>query len=78
MTRKSLFFIGGENEIRTRGSIATTHAFQACALNHSAISPRHYYNSCYFNFAIPVAVRRRNLHNNSNDRHHFDTSHKFA
>ena len=30
---------GGESEIRTHGSISTTHAFQACALNHSATSP---------------------------------------
>ncbi len=30
---------GGESEIRTRGTFYGTHAFQACALNHSAISP---------------------------------------
>ena len=30
---------GGERGIRTLGSIATTHAFQACAFNHSATSP---------------------------------------
>ena len=30
---------GGESGIRTRGSVATTHAFQACAFDHSAISP---------------------------------------
>ncbi len=31
---------GGEGGIRTRGGCYTTHAFQACALNHSATSPR--------------------------------------
>ena len=30
---------GGESGIRTHGTVARTHAFQACALNHSAISP---------------------------------------
>ncbi len=34
-----ILYFGGENEIRTRGTIARTHAFQACAFNHSAISP---------------------------------------
>ena len=31
---------GGERGIRTLGSISTTHAFQACALSHSATSPK--------------------------------------
>ena len=31
---------GGESGIRTHGTVSRTHAFQACALNHSAISPR--------------------------------------
>ena len=35
----SFFYAGGESGIRTRGTIACTHAFQACALDHSAISP---------------------------------------
>ncbi len=30
---------GGESGIRTHGTLARTHAFQACALSHSAISP---------------------------------------
>ena len=30
---------GGESGIRTHGGCYTTHAFQACALSHSAISP---------------------------------------
>ena len=34
-----IFYSGGENRIRTCDSIATIHAFQACAFNHSAISP---------------------------------------
>ena len=31
---------GGETGIRTLGTLSSTHAFQACALNHSAISPK--------------------------------------
>ena len=30
---------GGETGIRTLGTFDNTHTFQACALNHSAISP---------------------------------------
>ncbi len=30
---------GGETGIRTQGTVASTHAFQACSLNHSDISP---------------------------------------
>ena len=33
--------LGGERGIRTLGTVlGRTHAFQACAFNHSAISPR--------------------------------------
>ena len=32
--------VGGERGIRTLGRVSPTHAFQACAFNHSAISPR--------------------------------------
>ena len=32
-------FHGGESGIRTHGTVSRTHAFQACALSHSAISP---------------------------------------
>ena len=31
---------GGENGIRTHERVAPLHAFQACALNRSAISPK--------------------------------------
>ena len=31
---------GGESGIRTHGTLSRTHAFQACALNRSAISPQ--------------------------------------
>ena len=31
---------GGESGIRTHGTVSRTHAFQACALSHSAIPPR--------------------------------------
>src|SRR3982074_1092927 len=30
---------GGESGIRTHGTVSRTHAFQGCALSHSAISP---------------------------------------
>ena len=30
---------GGESGIRTHGRVSPTHAFQACAIDHSAISP---------------------------------------
>ena len=33
---------GGESGIRTHGTCEGTHTFQACALNHSAISPKNY------------------------------------
>ena len=34
------FKIGGKDGIRTRGAIADSHAFQACAFDHSATFPR--------------------------------------
>ena len=34
------FYFGGEDGIRTHERIASLHAFQACALNHSATSPK--------------------------------------
>jgi hypothetical protein len=36
---KQALFNGGENGIRTHERIASLHAFQACAFNHSATSP---------------------------------------
>ena len=33
-------FNGGENGIRTHERITSLHAFQACAFNHSATSPK--------------------------------------
>lgn len=35
------FRINGWSEIRTHGTLSRTHAFQACALNHSAIHPEY-------------------------------------
>src|SRR6266516_1900198 len=32
--------LDGESGIRTHGGVTPTHAFQACSLNHSDISPR--------------------------------------
>ncbi len=37
--RRALFRVGGGSGIRTHGTLSRTHAFQACALNHSAIPP---------------------------------------
>ena len=42
--KKTTFLVGknesgGESGIRTHGTCEGTHTFQACALNHSAISP---------------------------------------
>jgi hypothetical protein len=37
--RTSQNLIGGESGIRTHGRVSPTHAFQACAIDHSAISP---------------------------------------
>ena len=42
MSNKALInslFYGGENGIRTHERVASLHAFQACAFNHSATSP---------------------------------------
>ena len=36
------FSPGGENRIRTCDCVAAIHAFQACAFNHSATSPKHF------------------------------------
>src|ERR1051325_11869954 len=36
---QELWRTGGEGGIRTHGTLSRTHAFQACALNHSATSP---------------------------------------
>ena len=40
MTVNKGLFSGGENGIRTHERITPLHAFQACAFNHSAISPK--------------------------------------
>ena len=39
LIKKKILIYGGERGIRTLDSIATIHAFQACAFNHSATSP---------------------------------------
>src|SRR6202453_2088922 len=36
---KRKYYAGGETGIRTLGTLSRTHAFQACALSRSAISP---------------------------------------
>ena len=41
------FRIGGETGIRTLGTVARTHAFQACTFNHSVTSP-----SCHLSVAL--------------------------
>src|SRR5207247_7418344 len=37
--RSSGLQLDGESGIRTHGGVSPTHAFQACSLNHSDISP---------------------------------------
>ena len=44
---------GGEGGIRTHGTLSRTHAFQACALNHSATCP-------FWAFAPWRGANRRN------------------
>src|SRR5215471_6135632 len=34
--------LSGESGIRTHGGVTPTHAFQACSLNHSDISPKNF------------------------------------
>ena len=41
ITTFKLEFFGGESGIRTHDRVAPIHALQACALNHSAISPKY-------------------------------------
>ena len=61
---------GGEDEIRTHGTIARTHAFQACAFNHSATSPRLYIvdkssrsaNHCFFHAINLIAELAKSSH----------------
>ena len=36
---EAAFSFSGESGIRTHGGVTPTHAFQACSLNHSDISP---------------------------------------
>ena len=45
-SKKTSFFVdkkesGGESGIRTHDRVNPIHTFQACALNHSAISPNY-------------------------------------
>ena len=44
---KCHFFSGGENGIRTHERITPLHAFQACAFNHSATSPKYFISLRY-------------------------------
>ena len=37
---KLAYSFSGESGIRTHGGVTPTHAFQACSLNHSDISPK--------------------------------------
>ena len=39
-TELSGFVVGGEEGIRTPETVSRLHAFQACALSHSATSPK--------------------------------------
>ncbi len=49
--------IGGETGIRTLGTVARTHAFQACPFDHSGISPHLYFiDNQIHNAAIHAAL----------------------
>ena len=52
---------GGESGIRTHDRVSPIHAFQACALNHSAISPNfenntHLKNMFYYNYKPEISL----------------------
>lgn len=51
-------YLGGEKGIRTLEAVARLHAFQACQLNHSCISPLSKLES----FLNKVAEQVRSLH----------------
>src|SRR5213079_1893219 len=59
--------VGGESGIRTHGRVSPTHAFQACSIDHSDISPfrinhlRAVRNSVAQNPPSNAAVRRCGL-----------------
>src|SRR5262249_13045956 len=47
---------GGESGIRTHGRVSPTHAFQACSLNHSDISPLKTLTVPYIRSAVPPGL----------------------
>ena len=53
---------GGEKGIRTLGTVSRTHAFQACSLNHSDISPFKWESTVYRDVrpAQSKGIRRAN------------------
>lgn len=53
-----LFYSGGDERIRTSDTLASIHAFQACAFNHSATSP-------YLDLIIRLILQFR-LHRQTN------------
>jgi hypothetical protein len=53
-TKRSGYFLGGETGIRTLGTVARTHAFQACQFNRSCTSP------CFF--ILPKDPDNTSLH----------------
>ena len=56
---------GGKDRIRTCGRVAPTHAFQACALNHSATFPCKIIISY---FAMVVKINEEGSNRKSNGR----------
>ena len=50
-----LSYFGGKDKIRTCGTLASTHAFQACALNHSATFPHKTSLAC-FGFILKIEL----------------------
>ena len=72
---------GGESGIRTHGTCEGTHTFQACALNHSAISPKVYYTFIEFNsilLQIEIFDKNYNKLNNLLKNYNFKKIHKIS
>src|SRR5215813_15282213 len=53
---KRLSHLSGESGIRTHGGVTPTHAFQACSLNHSDISPVKTLTVPYIRSAVPPGL----------------------
>lgn len=62
-TRRSEQFHGGRDGIRTHGTVARTHAFQACSFDRSDTLPFHSLYHCLFHVMLMVALTPLYSHN---------------